>query len=94
MELQRHGAAAGGGGLADPGANGVVVRNCSKHYWQRTSTAGTGISVTNGTGVSGNPTIAPAANPVVIGLSALWFKSLWQTIVVAVILGLTSVSGV
>jgi hypothetical protein len=47
-------------GLADPGANGVVVRTALSTTTARTITAGTGITVTNGTGVSGNPTIANA----------------------------------
>ncbi len=50
--------AASTSGLADPGANGMVVRTASGATTARTITAGTGISVTNGSGVSGNPVVS------------------------------------
>ena len=46
--------------LNDPNANGILSRTADKTVTPRTITAGTGISVTNGDGVSGNPTVTNA----------------------------------
>lgn len=52
------GGSGGSGGMGDPGANGIMVRTALNTAIARTITPGTGISVTNGDGVSGNPTVA------------------------------------
>lgn len=50
--------AASTSGLSDPGGSGIVARTATAGATvARTITAGTGISVSNGSGVSGNPTI-------------------------------------
>jgi hypothetical protein len=51
--------AGAGGGLGDPGANGIVVRTAPGTSTNRTITGTAGqISITNGDGVSANPQIA------------------------------------
>lgn len=52
--------------LAGVSSNGLLARTGSGTAAARTITAGAGISVTNGDGVSGNPTIA--ASPTTVGL--------------------------
>lgn len=47
-----------GGGLGDPGSNGYVVRTALNTTVARTFQNGTGINVTNGTGVAGNTSFA------------------------------------
>lgn len=51
----------GSSGLSDPGSNGMLSRTASGTTTSRTlSVSGAGLSVTNGTGVSGNPTYSLA----------------------------------
>jgi hypothetical protein len=44
-------------GLIDPGSNGIVVRTALNTTTARSIAAGTNVSITNGDGVSGNPTV-------------------------------------
>lgn len=46
------------GNVADPGGNGVMVRTALNTTINRTLQSGTGVTVTNGTGVSGDPSFA------------------------------------
>jgi len=48
-------------------STGIAVRTTTNTWAQRTITAGSNITVTNGNGVSGNPTIAVADSPVFAG---------------------------
>jgi len=45
----------GGGGLGDPGSNGIVIRTALNTTTARTLTCGTGITCSNADGTAGNP---------------------------------------
>jgi hypothetical protein len=55
-----YGGGASGGLLGDPGSNGVVIRTALNTTTARTITGTSPITVTNGDGTAGNPTIACA----------------------------------
>lgn len=48
------------------GSTGLVTQTGSSTYAARTLTAGNGIAITNGTGVSGNPTVALSSSPITL----------------------------
>ena len=48
----------GGGGMADPGSAGIMVRTTANVSVARSIAVGAGLSITNATGVAGNPTIS------------------------------------
>lgn len=65
------GSGSGGGGLGDPGSNGVLVRTGLNLTTARTITGTANeIAVTNGDGVAGNPTLALGANFDISGKSS------------------------
>lgn len=85
VEVISLGAGGGGGGSAiedsDFSSNGLMTRTGSGAYTSRTLTAGNGVAVTNGNGVSGNPTVAtsytlstsaPSGDPGVTG--HVWYR--------------------
>jgi len=49
--------------IAAQTGTGLFIKGSSGSYYQRTITAGNNISITNGDGISGNPTITGSSNP-------------------------------
>lgn len=80
----------GGGKLSDPGANGLVARTALDTTVARTLTGpAAGITITNGNGVSGNPTLALADDLAALeglsstGLAKRTGTSTWETVEVS-----------
>jgi hypothetical protein len=77
-----------GGVLSDPGANGIVARTASGSTAARSLTAGsTKVNVTNGDGVSGNPTVDIVDGNLLINWGQLTgkptnFQADWNTTVI------------
>lgn len=72
VRIARYDELAGGGGLVDPGGNGVVVRTALNTTVNRTLTGTSNeISVADGTGVSANPTISLPATIDLSGKTSL-----------------------
>jgi hypothetical protein len=67
------GGGGGGGGLPDPGSNGIVVRTALSTVIARQIGAVSGqITVTNPTGVAGNPTIGTGAQVPLLNQANTW----------------------
>lgn len=77
-------AAAGAIMDSDVSANGLIARTSAGAYAARTLTAGTGISITNANGVSGNPTISAT------GASLVAFKTYFTNFDIQASTGLQS----
>src|SRR5262245_60916284 len=57
-QSKQGGGGPGGGGVTDPGSNGIMVRTALNTAIARTLAVGSGrLSLTNPSGVSGNPTL-------------------------------------
>jgi hypothetical protein len=64
--------ASGSGGMADPGANGIMVRSALNTSIARSIAVGTDLSVSNADGVSGNPTISLGSNVPRLNATQTW----------------------